>query len=131
MSFTTASLRTALAGGIGLLLLGGSSALAQSGDLMPRAGKLTPEQQQKLFPDLKRLALADYSKRASLLEEARRCVNGSRSFEAYRNCRKQERQAYGQWREQQQNEMRRLYERNGIPMPERNQRQPKGQSQGG
>ncbi|MFM9111147.1 MAG: hypothetical protein ACKOPN_11270 [Prochlorococcaceae cyanobacterium] len=124
------SLAAALAGGCGLLLLAGGGAFAQSGALMPRADRLTPEQQQKLLPELRRLALADYGKRTALLDQARRCVSAARTFPEYNDCRKQERQAYGQWRRQQQDETRRLYERNGITLPERNQRQPKGGPQG-
>ncbi|MEB3266890.1 MAG: hypothetical protein VKN13_09810 [Cyanobacteriota bacterium] len=102
-----------------LLTLGMGPALAQSGELVPRDGRLTPEQQRRIFPDLKRLSLEDYSERTRMLERARRCVGGASDFEAYQTCRRQERQAYGQWRRQQQDQLRQLFERNGIPMPER------------
>jgi hypothetical protein len=109
-----------LLGGLcaGLALSTGPS-LAQSGDLVPRSGRLTPEQQRRIFPDLKRLSVADYAERTRMLERAQRCVSAASSYEAYQSCRRQERQAYGEWRRQQQEQLRQLFERNGIPMPER------------
>jgi hypothetical protein len=99
------------------LTLGSSGvALAQAGG--PEAGRPTPAQLQKIFPEQKRLALSDHQARIAILQSGERCLAAAGSSEALRTCMKQERDAYQRQREQHRAAMKSLLERNGIPLPQ-------------
>lgn len=102
------------------LVLGSAGAvLAQTPPVPPSQGRLTPAQQQKIFPEQRALLLKDQRARTAILQSGERCVSAATGAEALRTCRKQERRASQNQRQQFWAEMRSLYERNGIPLPER------------
>ncbi|KEF41736.1 MAG: hypothetical protein ER33_09805 [Cyanobium sp. CACIAM 14] len=94
----------------------GGAALAQTAPSEP--GRPTPAQLQKIFPEQKRLAISDHQARITILQNGERCLGAAGSSEALRACMKQEREAYQRQREQHRAEIKVLFERNGIPLPE-------------
>jgi hypothetical protein len=92
----------------------------------PAKGRLTPQQWQKIFPDYRSLAMRDHQARIAILQKGERCIAGAGSGDALRECLRQERSAYQQQRQAHRTEMRRLFERNGIPVPEWGRRGGKG-----
>lgn len=91
-------------------------ALAQSGP--SEAGRPTPAQMQKIFPEQKRLAISDHQARIAILQSGERCLSAAGSSEALRACMKQQREASQRQREQHRTSMKALFERNGIAMPQ-------------
>jgi hypothetical protein len=91
-------------------------ALAQSGP--SEAGRPTPAQMQKIFPEQKRLAISDHQARIAILQSGERCLNAAASSEALRTCMKQQRDASQRQRQQHRASMKALFERNGIPLPQ-------------
>ena len=93
-----------------------------------RMPRLTPEQQARVFPDLRRLALKDHRARIGLLEQGERCISAAGSAEALQGCMRREREQYRNLREQHRAEVKQLFERNGLPAPswERGSRGPGG-----
>ncbi|MCT0208789.1 hypothetical protein [Synechococcus sp. CS-1332] len=91
-------------------------ALAQSGP--SEAGRPTPAQMQKIFPEQKRLAISDHQARIAILQSGERCLSAAGSSEALRACMKQQREASQRQREQHRASMKALFERNGIAMPQ-------------
>lgn len=100
-----------------LLLLGCSlpAAPALAG---PDGGRLTPEQAAKIFPESRALMLKDRRARIAILEKGERCVQAAGDGDALRRCLKDERSASMRQRRQTMDEMRRLYEHNGLTMPQ-------------
>ena len=82
--------------------------------VMPR---LTPEQQQKLFPGRKALLQREQRERVAILQRSQGCVNRASSADALRNCLMQERRDTMAMRQRFQGEMRELFEKNGIAYP--------------
>lgn len=91
-------------------------AMAESGP--SEAGRPTPAQMQKIFPEQKRLAISDQQARISILQSGERCLNAAASSEALRTCMKQQRDASQRQRQQHRASMKALFERNGIPLPQ-------------
>ena len=91
-------------------------AMAQSGP--SEAGRPTPAQMQKIFPEQKRLAISDHQARIAILQSGERCLNAAASSEALRACMKQQRDASQRQRQQHRAAMQALFERNGIPLPQ-------------
>jgi len=82
------------------------------------AGRPTPAQMQKIFPDQKRLAISDQRARIAILQSGERCLSAAGSSEALRACMKQQREASQRQRQQNRASMKALFERNGIAMPQ-------------
>ena len=91
-------------------------AMAQSGP--SGAGRPTPAQMQKIFPDHKRLAISDQRAHIAILQSGERCLSAAGSSEALRTCMKQQREASQRQRQQHRASMKALFERNGIAMPQ-------------
>jgi hypothetical protein len=104
---------------LALVLGSAGAALAQTPEAPPAQGRLTPAQQQKIFPEQKNLILKDQQARTTILQNGERCVSAASTADALRSCMKQERTASQNQRQQFWGGMRSLYERNGIAMPER------------
>ncbi|MFM1798006.1 MAG: hypothetical protein RLZZ117_284 [Cyanobacteriota bacterium] len=116
-----------------VLSLAGTASLAQpvGGSKPPRDG-LTPEQRQKIFPEQRRLTLQDHRARIAILQRGESCINGATSPDALRDCMRVQREAMWQQRRQHMSDMRNLYVRNGLPMPQwRRLEKPQGPRPGG
>jgi hypothetical protein len=98
------------------LVLSGAPALAQTPQKVAPI-RLTPAQQQKLFPERRRLSLEATQARIAILEKHQRCLSAASTPQALQSCQKEERKALMTQRQQQRNAMKQLFERNGIPMP--------------
>lgn len=115
-----------------LLSLGGAAALAQPVGPMPRGDRLTPEQRQKLFPDMRRLSLQDHRARIVILQRAESCINSATTDEALTACKRSQREAMRQQQRQQMSDLQALFQRNGLPMPQwRRLEKPQGSRSGG
>ncbi|MEB3259928.1 MAG: hypothetical protein VKP63_04785 [Cyanobacteriota bacterium] len=101
-----------------LLGLSGSAALAQPVGPMPNRDRLTPEQRQKIFPDMRRLTLQDHRERIAILQRAESCITRAASDDALAECMRAQREAMRQQRRQQMSELQALFQRNGLPMPQ-------------
>lgn len=98
------------------LALGSAPALAQSAP--PTGGnRLTPAQQQKLFPERRRISLESVQARIAIFDKQQRCLTAASTPQALKSCEKEMRQALMTQRQQQHNAMKQLFERNGIPLP--------------
>lgn len=106
-----------------LVSLGGTSAMAQPVGPTPPGQGLTREQQQKLFPEQRRLALTDRRARIAILQRGETCLQGAPDSEALRNCMRTEREAMRQQKRQHMSEVQALFERNGLPAPQWKKRQ--------
>ncbi|MBE9154751.1 hypothetical protein [Cyanobium sp. LEGE 06113] len=108
--------RTGLATAAGLSLALGSlgPALAQTSAPPER---LTPAQREKIFPERKALTLKLQKERSQIQQKSERCVSGASNQQELRSCRKDERKANQKLRAQYRDEMRKIYERNGIEAP--------------
>jgi hypothetical protein len=109
-------------GVLGPLLLGVGAALAQAGpgaSSSPRSPmeNLTPEQQAKLFPDLKRLTIEGHRLQVKILEESMACMEKVSDTDALLACRRQEVEAYRAQGEKHRAAMRDAFIRNGIRLP--------------
>ncbi|MEA5442571.1 hypothetical protein [Cyanobium gracile] len=91
-------------------------AMAQSGP--SEAGRPTPAQMQKIFPEQKRLAISDHQARIAILQTGERCLSAAASSEALRACMKQQRETSQRQRQQHRAAMQALFQRNGIPLPQ-------------
>jgi len=91
-------------------------AMAQSGPTP--AGRPTPAQMQKIFPEQKRLAISDQQARIAILQRGERCLSAAGSSQALRTCMKEQRDASQRQRQQHRTAMKSLLERNGIPLPQ-------------
>ena len=85
-----------------------------------RQPRLNPEQQQQLFPERKALLAQQQRERIAILQRSLSCVNAASSSDALRNCLMQERRDQQALRSRFRDQMRVLFERNGIPFPDRN-----------
>lgn len=115
-----------------VLSLAGTAALAQPVGPNPQRPRLTPEQREKLFPDQRRLALRDNQARIAILQRGATCLNTATTPDALRDCMRAQREAMWQQRRQQMEEMKALYARNGLPLPQwRRLEKPQGPPSGG
>jgi hypothetical protein len=107
----------------GLLGLSGGSAYAkpspgEAGSRRLQAmPKLTPEQQKKLFPGRKELVLKEHQERIALLQKSQSCVGAATNSDALKACLMEDRKANIELRRRMQNQIKELYERNGIKLP--------------
>jgi len=101
-----------------LAMVLGSAGVAMAQGAPSEAGRLTPAQMQKIFPEQKRLALSDQQARIAILQRGERCLSAAGSSEALRTCMKEQRSASQRQREQHRAAMKALLERNGIPLPQ-------------
>lgn len=85
-----------------------------------RQPRLSPEQQQKLFPERKALLVQQQRERIAILQRSQSCVSAASSSDALRNCLMQERRDQQALRSRFRDQMRALFEQNGIPFPDRN-----------
>lgn len=99
-----------------LALAAPQAALAQQ--QKPARPNLTPQQQEQVFPEQKALWLKHQRARINAIQTAERCVNAARTADAFKGCMRQERQATMAMRRSHMAEMRGLYARYGIPLPE-------------
>ena len=130
----------AVAGGLAPLALALSlagPALAGPGGPGPGRGpgrggweRLTPEQQQKVYPELKRLSLQQHRERIGILQRGERCIASAGSSDALFNCMKEERLANRTQRQKHREAMQAMFERNGIEVPEWGQRRGRVRPQG-
>ena len=100
-----------------LLLAAATPSLAGPGRRDPIGG-LTPAQQQKIFPEFRDLVLQDHRSRISILQTGERCLLSARDSGALRNCLRQERSSYRSQRSRHREQMRQMFQRNGISVPE-------------
>ncbi len=100
------------------LVVGSAGAALAQPVGQPAKGRLTPQQWQKIFPEHRSLAMRDHQARIAILQRGERCIAGAGNGDALRDCLRQERTAYQQQRQAHRTEMRALFERNGIPVPE-------------
>ncbi|MFQ6539170.1 MULTISPECIES: hypothetical protein [Aphanothece] len=110
-----------------LAACGCASALSLSmalGALSPAAAqdsappeRLTPAQKEKVFPERKALLLKQQQQRLTIQQKGQRCTQAAKDQQALRACMKEERMATRQLRSQYREEMRKIYERNGIKAP--------------
>jgi hypothetical protein len=122
----SATTRSAVALATGLMLISTSAAgLAQT---TPPTGRpqLTPAQQAKIFPEQKALALSSHQARMAALTDGERCITSAGQWDALRNCMLQERQANIALHKANLAQMRSLFERNGIPIPQHREGSGKG-----
>ncbi len=80
--------------------------------------KLTPAQQQKLFPEWRRLSQEATQGKIAILQKHQQCIASANTTEAMRACQRQQRQAMDSQRQQQREAMRQLLQRNGITPPQ-------------
>ena len=96
------------------------TALAQQGP--SPTSRLTPQQQEQLFPEQKQLWLKHAQARMAAMQAGQRCVQAARNPEALRSCLKQERQSNMTLRRTHMADMRALMARYGIQMPDKRDR---------
>jgi hypothetical protein len=101
-----------------LAMVLGSTGVAMAESGPTPAGRPTPAQMQKIFPEQKRLALSDQQARIAILQRGERCLSAAGSSEALRTCMKEQRSASQRQREQHRAAMQALFQRNGIPLPQ-------------
>ncbi len=101
-----------------LAMVLGSTGAAMAQSAPAPAGRPTPAQMQKIFPEQKRLALSDQQARIAILQRGERCLSAAGSSEALRACMKEQRSASQRQRQQHMADMKVLLERNGIPLPQ-------------
>ncbi|MEI8250872.1 MAG: hypothetical protein WCF98_06850 [Synechococcus sp. ELA057] len=142
----------ALGGGLALTSLASSPAMAQAQPqaqrLIPAVGvpgdqpggqqrgpQLTPAQEQQLFPSWRSLALQGVQARQAILQRQQQCVSAAGNLQALKDCMRQERQAMKAQRQEHRAALQQLFQRYGIPLPQRLQGQGQGHwggsSQGG
>jgi hypothetical protein len=115
-----------------LLSLAGTAAVAQPVGPNPQKSRLTPEQRQKIFPDQRRLALQDNQAHLAILQRGATCLNNATTPDALQNCKRTQREAMSEQRRQFMANMKALYERNGLPVPQwRRMEKPQGSRPGG
>ena len=110
------SLAVTLGSGLTIALLGLGSALpGLAQDSAPQ--RLTPEQQQRIFPERRTQLLRHHKERIQTLQKSERCISAARDTAALNSCLQQERQENQAQRQKHREAMRAIYERNGIQVP--------------
>lgn len=106
---------------LGLALIQAPTALLAQQGPVP-GSRLTPQQRQQLFPQQKQLWLQQSRARISSLQTAERCVQAAQTPDALMDCLQRERQSNMRLRRSHWAEMRALYSRYGIQLPEQKKR---------
>lgn len=81
--------------------------------------KLTPEQRIKIFPEQKTLDIKNQKARIAIMQQGERCLNAATTFDALKVCMRLERKQNLGQRRSEWSELRSLYARYGIKLPER------------
>lgn len=81
--------------------------------------RLSPAQQQKIFPGWRQLTLQATQRRITILQNYQQCTSAANSFQALQTCQREERQALISQQQQQREALRQLLRRNGITPPPR------------
>ena len=114
--------RSLLAPGLAAVLAfaSGGVALAQTpaAPAPARQSRISEAQWQKMFPEHKQLSLRDQRARVAISQRGERCLSGAANQDALRTCMREQRDALQEQRRQHMQEMRAMFERNGITMPE-------------
>ena len=111
------SLITSLAMPLAVLLVGLAPSPARAEGPSPTS-KLTSEQRVKIFPEQKVLTVKNQKARIAILQQGERCVSAAATSNALKNCMRQERQQNMAQRRSEWSELRSLYARYGIKLPE-------------
>ena len=80
--------------------------------------RLSPTQQQKIFPEWRQLTLQATQRRIMILQKYQQCSSAASSFQALQTCQREERQALISQQQQQREAIRQLLRRNGITPPQ-------------
>ena len=117
MATALATVLAAGLSGLALVLTTPAMALAGPGGRGPE-GRLTPQQKQQVFPDMKRLQTQDYRARIAILQKGERCMGAAGNADALMACKREERNAYRENRNQHRQAMEQMFRKYGIAMPE-------------
>ncbi|MCP9929049.1 hypothetical protein [Cyanobium sp. CH-040] len=110
------TLATALGSGLSLALLALATALpGLAQDSAPQ--RLTPDQQQRIFPERRTQLLRHHKERIQTLQKSERCINAARDTAALNGCLQEERRENQAQRQKHREAMRSIYQRNGIEVP--------------
>ena len=94
---------------------GSQTGLAQ--DKEPAGPRLTPAQQEKLFPERKALLLKEQKEQMEILQRGERCTRAAANHAALRACMQEQRKAHQKLRQEQRQSMQALYSKYGITPP--------------
>ena len=108
---------TSLAISLAALLVGLAPFPARAEGPSP-ASKLTAEQRVKIFPEQKALAVKNQKARITILQQGERCLSAAATPDALKSCMRQERKQNMAQRRSEWSELRSLYARYGIKLPE-------------
>lgn len=109
---------------VGLAFLAPVPARAQAPQLPQTPGqgqpppRLSEEQQRRLFPEIRRLAVEDRQARIRLLQRGERCARRAADGDGLRACMREERAGLQAQRQGHREAVRALMQRNGIKPPE-------------
>ena len=106
-----------LSAALGALLLSTASGTAGLAQESAPPERLSPAQQEKIFPERKALLLELQREGVQNLQKAERCTQAAKNQDALRTCMKQQRRNDQALRDKHRNGMRKIFERNGIEMP--------------
>jgi hypothetical protein len=82
---------------------------------------LSESQKQELFSFQRSSGLKIHAAQIAILQKGERCISAARTLEALRACRREEWTAKRELMSRHREEARALYQRLGIPLPERRQ----------
>ena len=99
------------------LALSTAPSLAQAKEGGSGRLNLTPAQQQKLYPEWRKLTLEKTQAQIAILQKHQQCVTAAGSMDALQACKRQQHQAQVEQHRQQRQAMRQLLQRNGITPP--------------
>jgi len=85
------------------------------GVLLPRP---TEEQQRRIFPEIRRLAVEDHRARIAILQRGERCSRQASNGDGLRACMREERSQMQTQRQRHRDAVRGVMQRNGIRLPE-------------
>jgi hypothetical protein len=117
--FLSLSARQRLSHGLLWVLLvaaaGSQAGLAQYHE--PAGPRLTPAQQEKLFPERKALLLKEQKELMAILQKGERCTRAAANHASLRACMQEQRKAQQKLRQEQRQSMQALYSKYGITPP--------------
>ena len=99
------------------LLLGAASTMPVLAQDSAPPERLTPAQQQAIFPERKALLLKNQRERIQILQRSERCTQRAASTDALRQCMRSQKQAYRALRQQQRDALSKIYAQYGIDSP--------------
>lgn len=86
---------------------------------MERLQNLSESQKQELFSFQRSNGLKNHSAQIAILQKGERCISAAGTLEALQACRREEWTARRELMSRHREEARALYQRLGIPLPER------------